>query len=275
MKKLALLLLSSLASVAYAESKTLPPIINNSTYANGAAYSAQGAANQPMLQMLGQIEALQTEIQKLRGMAEQQSHEINKLKQREQNIYTDMNMRLQQLESAAGISVDTTRQEILSAPVKPSYIPVAPVVKQTQVKQAKRPAPITTVKPKSKAQEKADFDAAFASVKNSHYQQAIKLLEQFLVDYPTGVYTDNAYFWLGSVYKVVNDTPAAKKNYEAVYTRFPNSEKAGMAMLKLADIYSEENDAAKAQPLYARITTQYGGSTAAHMAEKKLQNIGQ
>jgi hypothetical protein len=56
-----------------AESKTLPPIINNSTYANGAAYSAQGAANQPMLQMLGQIEALQTEIQKLRGMAEQQS----------------------------------------------------------------------------------------------------------------------------------------------------------------------------------------------------------
>jgi cell division protein FtsB len=39
-----------------------------------------------MLQMLGQIEALQTEIQKLRGMAEQQSHEINKLKQREQNI---------------------------------------------------------------------------------------------------------------------------------------------------------------------------------------------
>jgi hypothetical protein len=48
MKKLALLLLSSLASVAYAESKTLPPIINNSTYANGAAYSAQGAANQPI-----------------------------------------------------------------------------------------------------------------------------------------------------------------------------------------------------------------------------------
>jgi hypothetical protein len=73
-----------------------------------------------------------------------------------------MNMRLQQLESAAGISVDTTRQETLSAPVKPSYIPVAPVVKQTQVKQAKQPAPITTVKPKSKAQEKADFDAAFA-----------------------------------------------------------------------------------------------------------------
>ncbi|HIG64467.1 MAG TPA: tol-pal system protein YbgF [Methyloprofundus sp.] len=275
MKKLALLLLPCFLNVAYADTKTLPPIINNSTYANGAAYSARGAANQPTLKMLGQIVALQTEIQQLRGMAEQQGHEINRLKQREQNIYTDMNMRLQQLESAAGISVDTTRQETLPPPVRQSNIPVVPAVKKTQAKQTLQPAPVKTVKPKSKAQEKADFDAAFASVKDSHYQQAIKLLEQFLLNYPTGVYTDNAYFWLASVYKVVNDLPAAKKNYEVVYTRFPTSEKASMAMLKLANIYSEENDSAKAQQLYARITTQYGGSTAAHMAENKIQNTGQ
>ena len=67
----------------------------------------------------------------------------------------------------------------------------------------------------------------------------------------------------------------AKINFKAVYTQFPKSEKAGMAMLKLADIYREENNSAKAQQLYTQITTQYADSTAAHMAEKKLQYIGQ
>ena len=281
MNKLTLLLALCIANVAYAEPRTLPPIINNSTYANGAAYSAKTASNQPMLQMLGQIEEMQTEIQKLRGMVEQQSHEIKMLKQREQNIYTDINMRLQQLESAVGISVDTSKPHTLPAPVKQSNITIATPVKQTQfkpatpIKSVKPAKPVNTVKPKSKAEEKADFDKAFTSVKNSHYQQAIKLLEQFLLDYPSGVYTDNAYFWLGSVYKVVNDLPAAKKNFQAVYTQFPKSEKAATAMLKLADIYSEENNATKAQQLYTQVSTQYAGSTAAHTAEKKLQNTGQ
>ena len=271
MKKLCLIISLCISGVAQAETRKLPPIINNSTYANGAAYSSQTSSNQPMLEMLGRVEALQIEVQQLRGMVEQQHHEINNLKQRQQNIYADMNTRLQQLETGAGISVGTAKPAVLAAPTKHSKTPVpAPSsIKQTQVK------PVKKVKPASKADEKAAFDKAFISVKNSHYQQAIKLLEQFLQDYPDGVYSDNAHFWLGSVYKVVNNIPAAKINFQAVYTQFPKSEKAGMAMLKLADIYREENNSAKAQQLYTQITTQYADSTAAHMAEKKLQYIGQ
>ncbi|WP_428353880.1 tol-pal system protein YbgF [Methyloprofundus sp.] len=270
MKIFSILLGLCISSMVYAESKSLPPIINNSTYANGAAYSGQAAGNQPMLEMLGRVESLQTEIQQLRGMLEQQSHEINNLKQREQNLYADMNSRLQQLESAAGISV--------SAPVpvmKPYTAPVKHYkAKATAPAITKQAQAVKQVKPKSKAEEKAAFDKAFASVKNSHYQQAISELEQFLQDYPRGSYSDNAYFWLGSVYKVVNDISAAKKNFQAVYTQFPKSEKASMAMLKLADIYKQENNTSKAQQLYTQISTQYPDSTAAHMATKKLQNIG-
>lgn len=275
MNKLFLLLALGVCSGAYAESRQLPPIINNSTYANGAAYSAKTSANQPMLEMLGRVESLQTDIQQLRGMIEEQSHEINRLKQREQNIYADMHARLQQLENAAGISVGTAvvAPKPESVPVKPAYT-ATPVSAPTPTQTAK-PKSVKKVKPKSRAEEKAAFDKAFASVKNSHYQQAIMQLEQFLQDYPDGIYSDNAHFWLGSVYKVVNDIPAAKKNFQAVYTQFPKSEKAAMAMLKLADIYSEKNDSAKAQQLYQQISTQYPDSTAAHMAAKKLQSIGQ
>ncbi|OQK18099.1 hypothetical protein AU255_09705 [Methyloprofundus sedimenti] len=294
MSKFYLLIVFCISGLAHAESRKLPPIINNSSYANGAAYIDQASANQSMLEMLGRVESLQTEIQQLRGLIEQQSHEINILKQREQNIYADINIRLQQLESASGIPVSAAvvaKPETLNIPVKqskviaPSAVVAKPETLNIPIKQSKVTAPVTVkqaqvlpekkVIPKSKSDEKAAFDKAFASVKNSHYQEAITELEQFLLDYPDGVYTDNAHFWLGSVYKVVNDIPAAKTNFQAVYTQYPKSEKAGMAMLKLADIYSEENNITKAQQLYVRIISQYADSTAANMAEKNLQSPGQ
>jgi len=226
----------------------LPPIINHSSYANGAPYTG-GAVSKPVLEMLGRVERLQAEIQGLRGLVEQQTHEINNLKQRQQNSYTDIDARLQQLEGGENI----TRAE-KEAEIVPQIAPVSV---------------------KSKEGEKAAFSKAFKSVRNSDYQQSITLLNRFIEDYPKGEYSDNATFWLASVYKVVNDLPAAKKNFQAVYTHFPESDKAGLAMLKLADIYFEESNQQQAIQLYTQVTTQYANTTSAHMATKKLQSIGQ
>lgn len=263
MKKLSLVMGVCLVGIAQAEPRPLPPIINNSSYASGGAYSSRAPSNQPMLEMLGRVESLQTEIQQLRGLLEQQSNEINNLKKRQQNIYTDMNARLQYLETGRKVSENVAEQENLAIPVAQRAKAIPPV------KVVKKP------RPKSKASEKADFDKAFASVKNSHYHEAIKLFQQFLEDYPGGEYSDNATFWLGSVYKVVNNMPEAKKSFQAVFTQFPKSEKAALAMLKLGDIYLAENNRSKAEQLYHQIKAQYAGTTSAHMAEKKLQSIGQ
>ena len=235
--------------VAYAdEPKSLPPIINHSSYANGAPYS-KSTASKPVLEMLARVERLQAEIQELRGLLEQQTHEIRNLKNRQQNSYTDIDMRLQQLETGGRVTSVATAADIAQQPTK------------------------TSVKPKE--DEKAAFAKAFRSVRSSDYQQSIVLLNQFIQDYPEGEYSDNATFWLASVYKVVNDLPAAKKSFHAVYTYFPESDKAGLAMLKLADIYLEENNRQKAILLYTQIPTKYAGTTSAHMATKKLQSIGQ
>ncbi|NOQ14115.1 MAG: tetratricopeptide repeat protein [Methyloprofundus sp.] len=235
------------ASVVYAEPKPLPPIINNSSYASGMPYSGN-TASKPMLEMLGRVDILQAEIQELRGLVEQQANEISKLQKRQQNSYIDIDTRLQQLEGGGETHV----------------------AKETGiVSQA------TKSGPKSQAKEKAAFDKAFRSVRSSDYQRSVTLLKQLIQDYPGGEYSDNATFWLASVYKVTNDLPAAKRNFQAVYTHFPESDKAGLAMLKLADIYLEENSRQKAVQLYTQVTTQYADTSAAHMATQKLQSIGQ
>ncbi len=260
MKKIILITGLCVTSIVYAESRTLPPIINNSTYANGTSYSRGGSSNKTMLEMLGRVESLQVEIQQLRGLVEQQSYEISHLKKRQQNIYADVDVRLQQMEGKKGIDKTLSRQDNIVVPVveKRENQPVKP--RQTA---------------RSKAKEKAAFDRAFASVKNSQYQQAIKLFKLFLLKYPAGTYSDNATFWLASVYKVVDNLPEAKTNFQTVYTQFPESEKAGMAMLKLADIYLQENEQSEAVTLYTQVTKQYEDTTAAHIATKKLQGIGQ
>lgn len=260
MKKIFLITGLCTTCIVQAEPRTLPPIINNSTYASGAPYSGGMAANKSMLEMLGRVESLQTDIQQLRGQVEQQTHEIDNLKKRQQNMYTDIDLRLQQLEKVNGIASTVSESENLLGPAGEEKL-ISPV-RQTQ-------------SPESKAAEKAAFEKGFASVKNQHNHQAIKLFKQFLLDYPAGDYSDNATFWLASVYKVVDDLPNAKANFQAVYTQFPKSEKAGLAMLKLADIYFEENNQRKAKQLYTQVTTQYENSSAANIATKKLQNIGQ
>jgi len=261
-KLFSLILATASISLAVAETRPLPPIINNSSYANGASYASRAPSNQPMLQMLGRIDSLQTEVRQLRGLLEQQKHEIDSLKKRQQNIYADINARLQHLET--GKMIGATSHENLAVPVAQRQ-PTHKVVK---------PKPKPKKKPRSKAGEKVAFDKAFASVRKSKYTLAIKQFNQFLNDYPTGEYSDNATFWLASVYKVVGDVPHAKQYFQSVFTQFPKSEKAALSMLKLADIYLAENKKSKAKQMYAQITAQYAGTTSAHMAEKKLQKIG-
>lgn len=269
MKKICLILGLCSLNTAYAEPRSLPPIINNSSYADGSSHSERRSANQPMLQMLGRVETLQTEIQQLRGQIEEQEYELSNLKKRQRNIYSDINARLEHLETRGRGGIATiSRQESEEMPTPSTPIPMAQTQAAIPIQQT------LPVEAQTNTGEKAAFDQAFTSVKNSHYHQAIKLFKQFLQDYPVSDYADNATFWLASVYRVVNDLPEAKENFQAVYTQFPNSEKASSAMLKLADIYTQENNLAAARQLYIKITQQYANSSSAQIAEGQLQSLG-
>lgn len=267
MKKTAVLLIGlSMGGSVAAEPRPLPPIINNSSYANGAAYANRTPSSQPILEMLNQLEGLKNQVRQLRGLLEQQKYEISNLKKRQQNIYMDVNRRLQQLETGRTLIENSAEKEKIAIPA---------AVKRTSHQRKVPRKSIKKVKPKSAEYEKADFDEAYASVRNSRYHQAIRLLKQFIVNYPKGRYSDNALFWLGSVYKVVNNIPAAKKNFKATFTQFPKSEKAALAMLKLADIYLTEKKISKAKQLYTRVKQDYSRTSAARVAANKLQSIGQ
>ncbi len=265
MKKLFLISGVCLAGVVQAEPRPLPPIIDHSSYAQESAYKNQGSGNQATLGLLNQIMSLQSEVQQLRGQLEQQKHELGNLKKRQQSIYADINDRLQKLAPAntAG-STNILSSGDLAVPIaqRQAKKPVASFVKQAE------PA-----KGKTSVTEKVAFDAAYANVRDNHYKQAITQFKQFLIDYPAGEYSDNAQFWLASVYRVTRDVPAAKKGFKAVSVNYPKSEKASVSLYKLADIYVDEKNKSEAKKIYQQLIKQYAGSTSAKMAEKKLREM--
>ena len=55
--------------------------------------------SQGLLDLLQQVEALQTEIGRLRGMVEVQNHELSQMKEQQRNLFTDVDRRMQRLES--------------------------------------------------------------------------------------------------------------------------------------------------------------------------------
>jgi len=267
MEKLFLIGGLCLWSIAQAEPRPLPPIVDHSSYAQESAYKNQGSGNQATLGLLNQITSLQSEVQQLRGQLELQKHELDNLKKRQQSIYADINDRLQKLTpvNATG-STDILTSGDLAVPIAQRKA-AAPV--SSFVKQAEEPA-----KGKTSATEKMAFDAAYANVRDNHYKQAIAQFKQFLIDYPAGEYSDNAQFWLASVYRVTHDIPAAKKGFKAVSVNYPKSDKASVSLYKLADIYTDEKNMSEAKKIYQQLIKQYAGSTSAKMAKKKLREMG-
>jgi tol-pal system protein YbgF len=266
MKKLVLISGLCLTSLSQAEPRSLPPMIDYSNYVPKSTYAGQGSSNQATLGMLNQVNSLQTEIQQLRGLVEQQMNELSNLKKRQQGIYTEMLRRFQKIASANANSIasrDVLITEDSTDPIAKSG-GVEPVVFVNQA---------TAKKVKSTLSEKMAFNVAYANVRDNHYKLAIVQLKQFLIDYPVGEYSDNVQFWLASVYRVTKDIPAAKDGFKAVVANYPKSDKASISLFNLANIYMDENNKVAAKKLYEQLTKQYADSSFAKIAQKKLREM--
>ncbi|WP_305906709.1 tol-pal system protein YbgF [Methylomarinum sp. Ch1-1] len=256
------LLLLPLCTGVSAEPRSLPPVIDNSTYPGGAAYSSDAPSSNALYEVLGRLEQLQHEVQQLRGVVEEQAQAIENLKNRQSNIYSDLDQRLQALSSGS--------QE--GAPALPPT-PVSPApsrIESTKVASPQAPAsqPVTV-------NQKQLYREAYETLRNGHNTQAIAAFKDLLNQFPAGEYADNAQYWLGEAYKVNQDIESARVAFTKVIEIYPNSPKVPDALLKLGYIEFDQNNIAKARDYLTQVSVQYPGSTAAHLAAKKLMQLDQ
>jgi len=263
-------------SSVYAESRALPPVVDNSIYPGGSGFSSPAPSANAMFEVLGRLEQLQHEVQQLRGVVEEQSQTIIDLKKRQGNIYSDLDLRLQELSGVKAVtkevigfeeSIQTTDSSSASLQVEPKQ-----AVKQVATESTPSVETVAVVKPPV-VTEKTRYQAAYELLRNGHNSRAITEFKALLASSPKGEFADNSQYWLGEAFKVNQNMEAAKEAFLKVVMEHAGSPKVADALLKLGYIEFEQKNMVKARDYLSQITVAHPDTTAAHLATKKLMQI--
>lgn len=221
--------------------------------------------NSALLDMLELLESLKVEVSTLRGQIEVQTHTIDQLKQRQRDLYTDVDSRLQRVESSSSIteaSQPETTSETETAMTGEESVAAA----DTSNEEEKEPVDPTKAE--------AVYQKAFKLLKQSQYDQALIAFKAFLKDYPDSGFSDNAQYWLGEANYVTQKYEFAINEYQALCNNYPDSKKVSHALLKIGYSYAELGNNADAEKTLKEVKVQYPGTTAARLADERLRKIG-
>ena len=255
---------------------------------------------QGLLDILQKLQNIETELSQLRGQIELQNHSLEQLKQRQRDIYTDLDRRIQRLQTAG-----TTTTPSLSPSDVPPLEEVPPLTESSEI--ALEPADTALeIKAESTVTETAEIETesvtttedeipdlsasqpaetntvvieseyqkAFNLLKRSEYEKAIKSFENFLLNYPASKYSDNAQYWLAEAYYVTRRYDEAIDEYNKLVSLYPESQKVTHSLLKMGYSHLELGQIEEGKTVLSTLRDHYPGTTAARLAEDRLRQIG-
>lgn len=250
----------ALFSIALLSSASLYAIPIESRGLSDTASSRNDVANSPApiagnmnWDLIQKNQQLENQIRELRGKIEEQDHAIDQLNKELTNRYTDLDQRLELLNQK--LEPESNQPE--QAPAENAPVDSSTATDQTSTASkatTNSTAPTTAQNPATPtnssnntsdpvALEKAAYTIALDAYKKGGAKQAIAPMQNFIKNYPNSIYTGNAYFWLAE-FQLAIDPPnynEAKKNYEIVAAKFPNSSKAPRALYQLYSIAKDVN----------------------------------
>jgi len=222
--------------------------------------------NQVLMDQMQQMQQIRQDLSEIRAMVEDQGHQLALIKQRQRNLYQDMDRRIHDLE--AGGSSGSMQQATAVAP--PSASPVAPPSTSANTPVT---APVVVASSPDDTDGKLAYSMAFNLLKDGRYQQAILAFRKFLNDHPQSRYADNAQYWLGEANYVSRDYKTALAEFKKLLANYPKSTKAQGAELKLGYTYYEMKDWASARSSLDQLIKKYPNSTISRKAEERLQRM--
>ncbi len=115
------------------------------------------------------------------------------------------------------------------------------------------------------------YRRAYDLIMSTKYDKAIKLLLEFLQDFPQHSLADNAAYWLGECYYTQKDYESALNYFLMVIEDYPNGNKVPDALLKLAYTYEKLGNMEKSKFYLHKLLTEFPFSEPAEKAKIKLK----
>ena len=289
LKKHALFSIALLSSASlYAIPIESRGLSDSSPAANVVSDAGTPIAGNMSWDLIQKNQQLENQIRELRGKIEEQENTIDQLSKELKNRYTDLDQRLELLNQKLDPESSEQTAPTENAPATDGNAPtniepadtnttnpqtVAPPIPAPQPTTESPAQPSTSSNNSSDpiALEKAAYTIALDAYKKGGAKQAIAPMQNFIKNNPNSIYTGNAYFWLAE-FNLAIDPPnynEAKKNYEIVAAKFPNSSKAPRALYQLYSIAKDVNKNTQTANVYKnKLLTTYPKSEEASYFKK-------
>lgn len=188
------------------------------------------------LDLSNQIEALRSEIAKLRGQNEVLTYELEAATKRQKDFYLDLDNRLRAIETAA----ETARQSAATPAVDP-------------------------------AAEARDYDAALNLLKGGKFADAQIAFETFIAVWPQSSFLPAAHYWAASAGFQAKNYVRAADLFQTVHKQWPADVRAPEALIGLANTQQVQGDAKGAKKSLETVIAEYPGTPAADVARQRLK----
>jgi tol-pal system protein YbgF len=191
-------------------------------------------ANQGLLEMSRQLDALAEQVRQLRGDIDELQHSLEQARAQQRDQYVDLDTRLRAAEAAL-----TAAQSGVAG-----------------------------------GSPESEYQAAFNLLKDGKYEEASTALRDFVAKYPQHELAPNAMYWLGEAHYVRRDYPAALAAFEGLLADYPGNRKTPDALLKVGYCQAELKRPGPARTALARVIQEFPDSQAAAEAKARLDRMG-
>jgi len=236
---------SALAQADVVDSQ--PSVPDSRQSGNSSATASEDNANF-QAELFFRLQALQEEVSELRGMVEEQAHELKRLKQRRLDDYLDLDRRIgrlsEQLGGPGASGLDGSREDRSEAGGQGSGN--ADVVSETQA-----------------------YRQAYQLLRDREIDQAIEAFNGYLDEYPQGNFAGNSHYWLGEIYLLQGDLEQAETWFSRLLAEFPGDRKKPDAQYKLGRVYHQQGKVTQARQLLEEVAS--GASDPARLARQYLK----
>ena len=213
--------------------------------------------NHPLLGMLQEVEAIKSELAKLRGQAEVQVHQMDALGKRQNDLYVDLDQRVTDLaKSLKPASAAGTGSSVVA--------PLPPAPTAVSASSASQLDPMM---------ESRSYEASLDHFRGANYAGAIAGFMGFLKAYPDTTLASNAQYWIGYSYFALKDYKSALAHQQKLVAVYPTSAKVSDALLNIASSMIALNDLTGALKVLEDLVAKYPGTNAANLATRRLSAL--
>lgn len=203
------------------------------------------------------LDTMQSEIDELRGAVEVNTNQLEKVLERQRELYLEIDKRVEALKQGSG------GMNSASTPISGNLTPTP----------TSTPPPSSSSNASSQDEGEAYEAAVNLILKSREYDKAIPAFQSFLGEFPNSEYAPNAHYWLGQLLFNKQKWSEASEQFNIVINKFSDSAKRPDALLKLGVISERQGNKTEARTLFEQVIQEYPNSSATKLAQSRLNGL--